>query len=151
MTRLSCHRFRSNEVRLWLSVIAYDLGNLWRRLAKTGGLLVKHARYYWLLLVDRLNAAPVRVHAAADGVAAHAHRVGGPASERISARAQEEEGRVSEESLHGGPVSAFGRLRRGKTVLFSGPFTLRAGGPLHFGRSGGRLSDGPNLIVQIPE
>jgi hypothetical protein len=29
MTRLSCHRFRSNEVRLWLSVIAYNLGNLW--------------------------------------------------------------------------------------------------------------------------
>ena len=68
MTRLSCHRFRSNEVRLWLSVIAYNLGNLWRRLAlpkkienwsltslqqrlvKTGGRLVKHARYYWLML-----------------------------------------------------------------------------------------------------
>jgi hypothetical protein len=68
MTRLSCHRFRANEVRLWLSVIAYNLGNLWRRLAlprridtwsltslqqrlmKTGGRLVKHARYYWLLL-----------------------------------------------------------------------------------------------------
>lgn len=33
MTRLSCHRFQSNEVRLWLSVIAYNLGNLWRRLA----------------------------------------------------------------------------------------------------------------------
>jgi hypothetical protein len=32
MTRLSCHRFRSNEVRLWLSVISYNLGNLWRRL-----------------------------------------------------------------------------------------------------------------------
>jgi hypothetical protein len=32
MTRLSCHRFRSNEERLWLSVIAYNLGNLWRRL-----------------------------------------------------------------------------------------------------------------------
>src|SRR5262249_56010774 len=31
MTRLSCHRFRANEVRLWLSVIAYNLGNLWRR------------------------------------------------------------------------------------------------------------------------
>ena len=30
MTQLSCHRFRSNEVRLWLSVIAYNLGNLWR-------------------------------------------------------------------------------------------------------------------------
>jgi len=26
MTRLSCHRFRSNEVRLWLSLIAYNLG-----------------------------------------------------------------------------------------------------------------------------
>jgi hypothetical protein len=32
MTRLSCHRFRSNEVRLWLSVIAYNLGSLWGRL-----------------------------------------------------------------------------------------------------------------------
>ena len=70
MTRLSCHRFRSNEVRLWLSIIAYNLGNLWRRLVlpqrignwsltslqqrlvKTGGRLVKHARYYWLLLAE---------------------------------------------------------------------------------------------------
>ena len=70
MTRLSCHRFRSNEVRLWLSLIAYNLGNLWRRLVlparidswsltslqqrlvKTGGRLVKHARYYWLLLAE---------------------------------------------------------------------------------------------------
>jgi len=57
-------------VRLWLSVIAYNLGNLWRRLAlpaavanwsltslqqrlvKTGGRLIKHARYYWLLLPE---------------------------------------------------------------------------------------------------
>jgi len=83
MTRLSCHRFRSNEVRLWLSVIAYNLGNLWRRLVlpqrignwsltslqqrlvKTGGRLVKHARYYWLLLAEshltrRLFGAMVR-------------------------------------------------------------------------------------------
>jgi hypothetical protein len=30
MTRLSCHRFQANQVRLWLSVIAYNLGNLWR-------------------------------------------------------------------------------------------------------------------------
>ena len=70
MTRLSFHRFRSNEVRLWLSLIAYNLGNLWRRLVlpkkienwsltslqqrlvKTGGRLVKHARYYWLLLAE---------------------------------------------------------------------------------------------------
>jgi hypothetical protein len=70
MTRLSCHRFRSNEVRLWLSLMAYNLGNLWRRLVlpkridnwsltslqqrlmNTGGRLVKHARYYWLLLAE---------------------------------------------------------------------------------------------------
>ena len=70
MTRLSCHRFRSNEERLWLSAIAYNQGNLWRRpvlprrighwsltslqqrLVKTGGRLVKHARYYWLLLAE---------------------------------------------------------------------------------------------------
>jgi hypothetical protein len=70
MTLLSCHRFRSNEVRFWLSVIAYNLGNLWRRLVlpkridgwsltslqqrvvKAGGRLIKHARYYWLLLAE---------------------------------------------------------------------------------------------------
>ncbi len=69
-TRLSCHRFQANEVRLQLSVLAYNLGNLWRRLVlpprikrwslttlqqrlvKTGGRLVKHARYYWLLLAE---------------------------------------------------------------------------------------------------
>jgi hypothetical protein len=32
LTRLSCYRFRANEVRLWLSLIAHNLGNLWRRL-----------------------------------------------------------------------------------------------------------------------
>jgi hypothetical protein len=70
MTRLSCHRFCANEVRLWLSVIAYNLRNLWRRLAlpapigewsltslqlrlvKTGGQLIQHARYYWSLLAE---------------------------------------------------------------------------------------------------
>ena len=30
MTWLSCHRFRANELRLWLCIIAYILGNLWR-------------------------------------------------------------------------------------------------------------------------
>jgi hypothetical protein len=83
ITRLSCHRFRSDEVRLWLSVITYNLGNLWRRLVlpsriekwslsslhrrlvKTGGRLIKHARYYWLLLAEgnltrRLFGAMVR-------------------------------------------------------------------------------------------
>ena len=70
MTRLSCHRFRSNEVRLWLSVLAYNLEDLrqrlvlpkridnWsltslqQRLVKTGGRLIKHARYFWLLLAE---------------------------------------------------------------------------------------------------
>jgi hypothetical protein len=65
MTRLSCHRFRPNQVRLALSLLlAYNLGNWWRRLGlprrietrsltslqqrlvKTGGRLVKHTRYY---------------------------------------------------------------------------------------------------------
>lgn len=83
MTRLSCHRFRANEVRLWLSVMAYNLGNLCRRLVlplrvgkwsltslqqrlvKTGGRLIKHARYSWLWLAEghltrRLFGAMVR-------------------------------------------------------------------------------------------
>jgi hypothetical protein len=70
MMRLSCHRFRANEVRLWLSIIAYNLGNLWRRpavptridtwsltslqqrLVKTDGRLAKYVRYYWFLLAE---------------------------------------------------------------------------------------------------
>lgn len=70
MTRLSCHRFHATEVRLWLRFIAYNLGNLWRRLVlpkrldkwsltslqhrlvKTAARLVKHARYYWLMLAE---------------------------------------------------------------------------------------------------
>ena len=57
-------------MRLQLSVLAYNLGNLWRRLVlpqridrwsltsvqqrlvKTGGRLVRHARYYWHLLAE---------------------------------------------------------------------------------------------------
>ena len=69
-TRLSYHRFRANEIRLHLSVLAYNLEHLWwrlvlpkrierwsltslqQRLVKTGGHLAKHARYYWLLLAE---------------------------------------------------------------------------------------------------
>jgi hypothetical protein len=61
-TRLSCHKFVANQVRLALFVLAYNLGNFLRRLAlpeamkhwsltslqtrliKTGGQLVQHAR-----------------------------------------------------------------------------------------------------------
>ena len=32
MARLNCHRFRSSEVRMWLCVMAYNPGSLWRRL-----------------------------------------------------------------------------------------------------------------------
>ena len=31
-TRLSCHRFVANQVRLWLFILAYNLGNFLRRL-----------------------------------------------------------------------------------------------------------------------
>ena len=69
-TRLSCHRFRANEVRLILGVIAYNLGNLLRRLIlpvaiqdwsltslqqrllKTGGRRIRHARYFTLQLAE---------------------------------------------------------------------------------------------------
>jgi hypothetical protein len=69
-TRLSCHRFRANEVRLLLGVIAYNLGNLLRRLVlpvtiqdwsltslqqrliKTGGRLIRHARFFTLQLAE---------------------------------------------------------------------------------------------------
>jgi len=69
-TRLSCHRFRANEVRLLLGVIAYNLGNLLRRLAlpiaiqdwsltslqqrlfKSGRRLIRHARYLTLQLAE---------------------------------------------------------------------------------------------------
>ncbi len=61
-TRLSCHRFVANQVRLLLFILAYNLGNLLRRLGlpkaikdwslrsvqvkliKIGGRLVRHAR-----------------------------------------------------------------------------------------------------------
>jgi hypothetical protein len=63
-------RMVADEVRLWLSGLAYNPGNPWRRLVlpkkienwsltslqqrlvKTGGRLVKHARYYWLMLAE---------------------------------------------------------------------------------------------------
>ena len=92
-TRLSCHRFRANEVRLQLSVLAYNLGNLWRRLGlpnrikswsltslqhrlmKTGG--AGQARAVLLAAAGRRAFEPqaVRRHAAQDLGAAAAKRV----------------------------------------------------------------------------
>jgi hypothetical protein len=109
ISRLRCHRFRSSEVRLWLSVVAYDLGNLWRRLVlprrignwsltslqqrlvKTGGRLLKHARYYWLLLAEshltrRLFGATVQRMAGSH----HPNRVGLPVVARQSRNRSQE-------------------------------------------------------------
>ncbi len=71
-TRLSCHKFVANQVRLGLFVLAYNLGNFMRRLAlpesikhwsltsiqtrliKTGGRLVRHARRLVFQLAEAL-------------------------------------------------------------------------------------------------
>ncbi len=71
-TRLSCHDFVDNQVRLQLFVLAYNLGNLLRRLAlpksikdwslrtmreklvKIGAKVVKHARYVTFQLAEVL-------------------------------------------------------------------------------------------------
>jgi hypothetical protein len=45
MTWLSCYRFRPDEVRLSLRLLAYNLGTLWRR-------LVKNDPYYGFLLAE---------------------------------------------------------------------------------------------------
>jgi Transposase DDE domain group 1 len=91
-TRLSCHRFRGNEVRLWLSVIAYNLGNLWRRLAlpkKIGNwsLTSLQQRLVALLLAafgrTASHAAAFWQHAAKDRGAAAAERVAKQERQRI--------------------------------------------------------------------
>ena len=69
-TRLSCHAFRDNEVRLQLFALAYNLGNFLRRLAlprkikhwtlttlrekliKIGAKIVRHARYITFQLAE---------------------------------------------------------------------------------------------------
>ncbi len=69
-TRLSCHRFATNQVRLQLFVLAYNLGNFLRRLClpkaisdwslrslqvkliKMGGRIVRHARRFVFQLAE---------------------------------------------------------------------------------------------------
>ena len=73
-TRLSCHKFVANQVRLGLFTLAYNLGNFVRRLAlpeaikrwsltslqtrliKTGGRLVRHVRRLVFQLAEVLVA-----------------------------------------------------------------------------------------------
>ena len=77
-TRLSCHSFDSNQVRLQLHVLAYNLGNFLRRLAlprsvghwtlttlrdrliKIGAKMVRHARYVTFQLAE--VAVPRRLY-----------------------------------------------------------------------------------------
>ena len=69
-TRLSCHSFRNNEVRLQLHALAYNLGNFLRTLAlpeavehwslttlreklvKIGAKIVRHGRYVTLQMAE---------------------------------------------------------------------------------------------------
>jgi hypothetical protein len=146
-TRLSCHRFRANEVRLQLSVLAYNLRNLWRRLVlptridtwsltslqqrlvKTGGRLVKHARY--LLAVvggESSDPTPVRGDAAADLGPAGAD--GLPCSERHEAglaKREHRQGEVSRKMVQNqvasgqfdlavDPADGFGSLKHGRRI-----------------------------------
>ena len=75
MTRLSCHRFCANEVRLWLSVIAYNLGNLWRRLALPAHVplqVVVGGKAKGVLNVSRFQRL-VQLRLGKGGVAAESH------------------------------------------------------------------------------
>lgn len=87
ITRLSCPRFRRNEVRLALSLPAYNLGNLCRRLALPEEIEnLKRARYYWLLSGRELSRpAAVWGDAGADRVPAGSDGIGdaGPVCRRI--------------------------------------------------------------------
>jgi DDE family transposase len=110
-TRLSCHRFRANEVRLLMGVIAYNLGNLLRRLAlplaiqnwsltslqqrifKTGGRLIRHARYFTLAacpkLLDTAAVSADRRSHRATRVAPHVIESDGPCWEHAWRRGRE--------------------------------------------------------------
>ena len=90
-TLLSRHRFRANEVRLLLWVMAYNLGSLLPRLAlpvaiqnwsltslqqrlfKTGGRLIPDARYFTLQLAERYLTPRLYRHIVAriEGLAWH--------------------------------------------------------------------------------
>ena len=79
-TRLSCHGFEANQVRLQLHVLAYNMGNFLRRIAlpasvkhwtlttlrdkliKIGGKMVQHARYVTFQLAE--VAIPRRLYRA---------------------------------------------------------------------------------------
>ena len=137
MTRLSCHRFRGNEVRLWLSILAYNLGNIWRRLALPGiedgcspacssGLVktVSDCQARPVLLADVGGRTPdaraVRSDAAADRDAAASGKLtaGG---KRIATKSLKirEEGAVSEKSMGNAHDDASEALKSTESLSFS--------------------------------
>ena len=83
-TRLSCHAFRDNEVRLQLFALAYNLGNFLRRLAlprkikhwtlttlrekliKIGAKVIRHARYITFQLAEVAVQKPFWIYFAKD-------------------------------------------------------------------------------------
>jgi hypothetical protein len=178
MTRLSCHRFRSNDVRLWLSVIAYNPGNLWcrlvlpkrigqwsltslqQRLVRTGGRLVKHTRYYWLLLAES-HPTRRRFGAMVGRIESVPLPAGYASGRRIGfQRGESQGGRVSETRVARGVVAVFGVLARGTNGTFSGPRKHRAlqtqptvqhsTAQLHSAALKCMLSGGPDSIIEIP-
>jgi hypothetical protein len=137
-------RFRPNEVQLWLSVIAYSLGNLWgrlvlpdriedwwltslqQRMVKTCGRLIKHA-----LLLDSAGREPfdtaaLRKHRAEDDGATRTSGIGSDFRSRDATG-----GTVSEESI--------GHL--GTSALFHNRLTV-----LHAKRSGAPCTQSPLSI-----
>ena len=68
-TRLSCHRFRANEVQLQLSVLAYNLSNLWRRLG-----LPNRIKSWSLTSLQHSPCAIVGDHACLDQPTAGLHQ-----------------------------------------------------------------------------
>ena len=97
--------------------------SLQQRLVKTGGRLIKQARYYWLLLAEsyltrRLFGSMLRRIEAP----ALASRVGELKTGSDFSDERGGAGKVSEARVERGSVSSFGILRRGKTGPFHGPW-----------------------------
>jgi hypothetical protein len=99
-----------------------SLTSLQQRLVKTGGRLVKHARYYWLLLAEshltrrlfastvrRIELLPLPTRWAADRADFSDEDCGG-------------DGKVSETSAKKGIVLTLSSLRRAKTGRLWGPW-----------------------------
>jgi DDE family transposase len=130
-TRLSYHRFRANEVRLLLGVIAYNLGNVLRRLVlpvtirdwsltslqqrlfKTGGRLIRHARYFTLSVCRKLldgGPLPPDPHAhGAAGMASDMIELSAPAARRATEVAVSRRSVHEREDLGGSGMTDLGR------------------------------------------